>query len=74
MRGFLRPALRPRANDVQAAFGALSRHRRGKLARAAQTTLVKAHQWGRGEAVPPEVARALEGALKALQAKGAKKA
>jgi len=74
MRGFLQPALRLRADDLQRAFGALSRHRRGKLARTAHTTLVKAHQWGRGEAVAPEVATALEGALKALQAKAPKKA
>ena len=74
MRGFLRPALRLRANDVQRAFGTLSRHRRTKLARAAHTTLVKAHPWGRGDAVAPEVASALESALKALQAKAPKKA
>ncbi|MGO9832658.1 MAG: hypothetical protein ACLP1X_00435 [Polyangiaceae bacterium] len=74
MRGFLRPALRLRANDVQRAFGALSRHRRTKLARAAQTTLVKAHQWSRGGVVAPEIARALEGAVKALAAKAPKPA
>jgi hypothetical protein len=74
MRGYQRPALRLRANDTQRAFGALSRHRRTKLARAAQTTLVKAHQWSRGDVVAPEVASALEGALKALQAKAPKKA
>jgi hypothetical protein len=73
MRGFQRPALRLRANDLQRSFGALSRHRRTKLAQAAQTTLVKAHQWSRGGAVAPEIAAALEGALKALQAKAPKK-
>jgi Holliday junction resolvase-like predicted endonuclease len=73
MRGFLQPAVRSRANDVQRAFGSLSRHRQTKLARAAQTTLVKAHQWSRGDAVAPEVASALEGALRALQAKAPKK-
>jgi hypothetical protein len=72
MRGFLRPALRPRANDAQRAFATLSRHRRSKLARAAQTTLVKAHEWSRGEAVAAETASALEGAVKALQAKAPK--
>jgi hypothetical protein len=73
MRGFQRPALRLIATDAQRAFGALSRHRRTKLARAAHTTLVKAHQWSRGDATPPEVASALERALLALQAKNAKK-
>jgi hypothetical protein len=73
MRGFLRPALRPKATDSQAAFRKLSRHRRTKLARAAHTTLVKADQWSRGGATAPEVASSLEGALRALRAKGAKK-
>jgi hypothetical protein len=40
-----------------------------KLARAAQTTLVKADQWGRGDGAAPEVAAALEAALKSLSAK-----
>jgi len=73
MRGFQRPALRARPNDQQEAFRTLSRHRRTKLARAARTTLVKADQWSRGGGASPEVAAALEGALKALQAKGAQK-
>jgi hypothetical protein len=66
MRGFLSPAVRPVVTDTQRAFRVLSRHRRTKLARAAQTTLVKADQWGRGVAVAPEVAKALEAGLKAL--------
>jgi len=74
MRGFLQPALRLRADELQRAFGALSRHRRNKLVRAAHTTLVKAHQWGRGDAVAPEIAKALEAGLKALQGKAPKKA
>ncbi len=73
MRGFLQPAVRPQTNDAQRAFGTLSRHRRTKLAHAAHTTLVKADQWGRGDATAPEVATALEGALAALQKKGAGK-
>jgi len=73
MRGFQRPALRSRPTDPQNAFRALSRHRRTKLATAAQTTLVKADQWSNGGSTPPEVAAALEGALKTLQAKGANK-
>jgi hypothetical protein len=73
MRGFQRPALRLIPTDSQRAFGALSRHRRTKLARAAHTTLLKADQWSHGRATPPEVASALERALLALHAKGPKK-
>jgi hypothetical protein len=73
MRGFLRPALRPTTTESQLAFRALSRHRRTKLARAAQTTLVKADQWGRGDPTAPEVAASLEAGLRALHAKGAAK-
>jgi hypothetical protein len=74
MRGYQQSAVRSHATEAQSAFRALSRHRRTKLARIAQTTLVKADQWGRGGQVAPEVAGALESALKALQSKGAKKA
>jgi hypothetical protein len=74
MRGHQQSAVRPEVTEAQVAFRGLSRHRRTKLARAAQTTLVKADQWGRGDGVPGEIATALEGALKALQSKGAKKA
>jgi hypothetical protein len=74
MRGFQRPAHRLTTTDTQRAFGALSRHRRTKLARAAHTTLIKADQWGRGGATPPDVASALEAALSALTAKHAKAA
>jgi hypothetical protein len=73
MRGFQQPAVRTQVTDAQRTFRALSRHRRTKLARAAHTTLVKADQWSRGDATPAEVATALEGALTALQSKGAKK-
>ena len=66
MRGFLSPAVRPLVSDTQRAFRELSRHRRTKLARAAQTTLVKADQWGRGDAVAPEIAKALEAGFKAF--------
>jgi hypothetical protein len=69
MRGFLSPAVRPLNNDTQRAFQALSRHRRTKLAKAAQTTLLKADQWGRGDAVAPEVAKALETGVKTLGSK-----
>jgi hypothetical protein len=73
MRGFQRPALRVTTTDSQRAFRELSRHRRAKLAHAAHTTLVKADQWSRGDATLAEIAAALEGALQALRAKGAKK-
>jgi hypothetical protein len=69
MRGFLTPAVRPTTNEFQQAFQGLSRHRRSKLARTAHTTLVKADQWGRGDAVAPEVGQALEAATKALKPK-----
>jgi hypothetical protein len=74
MRGHQQSAVRPETSDSQRAFRALSRHRRTKLARVAQTTLVKADQWGRGDGVSPEVATALENAFKAFSSKGAKKA
>jgi hypothetical protein len=73
MRGHQQSAVRVQVSEDQSAFRALSRHRRSKLARAAQTTLVKADQWGRGDAVPPAVASALEGGVRALRSKGAKK-
>jgi hypothetical protein len=69
MRGSRRPAVVATATDTQRAFRALSRHRRTKLARAASTTLVKADQWGRGEHAAPEVGKALEQGVQALQKK-----
>jgi hypothetical protein len=73
MRGFLQPAVLEQPTDSQRAFTALSRSRRMKVARAAHTTLVKAQQWGRGDATSPELSTALEGALRALQSKLTKK-
>lgn len=69
MRGFLQPALRPTATETQTKFTTLSRARRVKLARAAQTTLIKADQWARGEVVAAEIGTALEGAVKSLKSK-----
>jgi hypothetical protein len=69
MRGFLQPALKNVPSETQQEFSKLSRHRRSHLAKAAQTTLVKASQWSRGDAVAPEVASALETQTKALLAK-----
>jgi hypothetical protein len=60
MRGFLQPALKNVPSDSQIAFGKLSRHRRAQLAETAQTTLLKASQWARGDAVAPAVADSLE--------------
>jgi hypothetical protein len=69
MRGFLNPAVRASVTDSQKTFRTLSRHRRSKLATAAETTLIKADQWGRGVPVDPKVASALDSGLKALRAK-----
>jgi hypothetical protein len=73
MRGFLQPSLRNTPSDSQQQFAKLSRHRRAHLAEAAQTTLVKASQWSRGEAVTTQVADALDQQVKAYAAKAAKK-
>ncbi|MGA7121524.1 MAG: hypothetical protein WBY94_15575 [Polyangiaceae bacterium] len=74
MRSFQRPAVRITTTDAQRTFRALSRHRRTKLARTAQTTLLKADQWSRGDATPPALASALDRALKTLTAKAPAKA
>jgi hypothetical protein len=60
MRGFHSPAVRPQVTEQQKAFRGLSRHRRSKLARAANTNLLKADQWSRGGLVAGDVAAALE--------------
>lgn len=60
MRGFLQPALKKVPSETQLAFAKLSRHRRAHLAEAAQTSLVKASQWARGDAVSSAVAESLE--------------
>lgn len=69
MRGFLQPALKNVPTEIQTEFAKLSRHRRAHLAKAAQTTLVKASQWARGDGVPAEVATALEKVAKEHLAK-----
>jgi hypothetical protein len=69
MRGFLQPALKKTPTENQLAFAKLSRHRRAHLAEAAQTTLVKASQWSRGDAVASAVAEAIEKQLAAHLAK-----
>ena len=69
MRGFLHPAVRPLASEAQTKFQGLQRGRRTKLARAANTTLVKADQWARGDVVAADVGEALEAALAAKKKK-----
>ena len=69
MRGFLKPAVKGTATDSQKSFRALARGKRSKLAKLANTTLVKADQWARGDGVANDVADALEGALKSLKKK-----
>ncbi|HEY3819228.1 MAG TPA: hypothetical protein VGL81_18795 [Polyangiaceae bacterium] len=63
MRGSRTPALRPTTNDLQNKLRGLSRHRRGKLAAAAHTTLVKVDQWARGAGLPTDLAGAIERAM-----------
>ena len=63
MRGSRTPALRPMTNDLQKKLQGLSRHRRGKVALAAHTTLVKVDQWARGAGVAADVAGAIERAM-----------
>jgi hypothetical protein len=69
MRGFLKPSLHSTPSEAQKAFSTLARGRRNKLAKTAKTTLVKADQWARGDAVSADVAGALEQAVAVLQAK-----
>ncbi len=73
MRGFLSPAVKVTANESQSAFAEMTRGKRSKLAKTAQTTLIKADQWARGEGVTADVAEALDEAIKAVRAKAAKK-
>ena len=54
MRGFLQPAVKRAANDSQKAFAKLPRGKRSKVAKLAQTTLIKADQWARGAAIAPD--------------------
>ena len=69
MRGFLQPALKKVPSETQVSFSQLSRHRRAHLAEAAQTSLLKASQWARGDAVATDVAEALEKHVSAHLAK-----
>ncbi len=65
MRGARQSAVRPQASETQDKVRALTRHRRMKIARAAHTTLVKVDQWGRGDALPADLAGAIERAATA---------
>ena len=66
MRGFLQSSVRALTTESQNTFRTLGRGRRSKIARTAQTTLVKADQWGRGVTVPADLAEALDRALKTV--------
>jgi hypothetical protein len=65
MRGYLQPAKKNAPSENQLAFAAMTRGRRAKLATTAQTNLVKADQWARGEAVDAALSDALESAYAA---------
>ncbi len=69
MRGFLQPAVKRAANDSQKAFAKLPRGKRSKVAKLAQTTLVKADQWARGDLLGVELAEALDRAFVSLKTK-----
>jgi hypothetical protein len=56
----MQPAVRKLPTENQTTFTTLSRHRRAQITKAAQTTLIKAAQWSRGESVEPQVAAALD--------------
>jgi hypothetical protein len=72
MRGSRTPALRPLTSELQNKLRTLSRHRRGKVAHAAHTTLVKVDQWGRGDGLPADLASAIERAMATAMAPKAK--
>jgi hypothetical protein len=63
MRGFLAPAVSRAPSESQTSVRTLSRSRRSKLAKAANTTLLKADQWARGDVVTADVGAALEHAF-----------
>jgi hypothetical protein len=69
MRGFLESAVRHTPSESQNSFRGLSRSRRTKLAKTANTTLLKADQWARGDAATTEIGAALEQGLSKLLAK-----
>ena len=69
MRGFLQPAVSRAPSESQQSFQSLSRSRRSKLAKAANTTLLKADQWARGDGVAADVSTALEHAFGHAKAK-----
>jgi hypothetical protein len=69
MRGFLHSAVTVVPSESQTAFKGLSRSRRTKLAKVANTTLLKADQWARGAASSGEVSAALEKAFGQSKAK-----
>ena len=69
MRGFLSPAVQAHTSENQNALRTMSRARRSKLAKAAQTSLIKVDQWARGQALPQEISEAIERAYGSLKTK-----
>jgi hypothetical protein len=69
MRGFLSPAVRRAANDSQKAFAKLPRGKRSKVAKLAQTTLVKVDQWARGALASADLSEAIDRAIGSLKPK-----
>lgn len=69
MRGFLSPAVQALSSEHQKSFRTLSRARRSKVAKAAQTTLLKADQWAAGKPIAQELAEAIERALAGVKKK-----
>jgi hypothetical protein len=69
MRGSRQPAVKHSSTETQNAFRTFSRGRRSKLAKLARTTLLKADQWARGDAVPDGVSEAIEVAMGSLKTK-----
>ena len=69
MRGFLSPAVKAQTSENQIALRSMSRARRNRLAKAAQTTLIKVDQWARGQVLPQEITEALERAYGTFKTK-----
>ena len=69
MRGFLQPAVKRVASDTQKAFAKLPRGKRSKVAKLAQTTLVKTDQWARGEMLAADLAEVIEKAYGSIKSK-----
>ena len=69
MRGSRTPSVKAQPTEAQQGLRNLSRNRRTKIAKAAQTTLVKVDQWARGDAVAIEIVEAIERAISTAKKK-----